>query len=126
METMQEDGAELVGMTEGRGGDCGRGGASRRRQERSVRWGNGEGESQGRGGEPEGEAEGNQGSAWRREGDPGRRGSTQAGWRWPACGCARRARALQSFWRELEEDKGERWGGPTVLGQHSAGQVSGR
>ena len=36
METMQEDGAELVGMTEGRGGDCGRGGASRRRQERSV------------------------------------------------------------------------------------------
>ena len=32
----------------------------------------------------------------------------------------RRPRALQSFWRE-----GERWAGPTVLGQHSAGQVSG-
>ena len=72
-----------------------------------------------------GAVEGDQGSAWHREGDPGRRGSTQAGWRWPACGCARRARALQSFWRELEEDKGERWAGPTVLGQHSAGQVSG-
>ena len=66
-----------------------------------------------------------QGVSWRSEGDPGRRGNTQAGWRWPACGCARRARALQSFWRELEEDKGERWAGPTVLGQHSAGQVSG-
>ena len=37
----------------------------------------------------------------------------------------RRPRALQSFWRELEEDKGQRWAGPTVLGQHSAGQVSG-
>ena len=46
-----------------------------------------------------------QGGAWRREGGPGRRGSTQAGWRWPACGCARRARA-PAYWREEDCDRG--------------------
>ena len=56
---------------------------------------------------------------------PGRaRAKRQAGGGRARAG-GRRPRALQSFWRELEEDKGERWAGPTVLGQHSAGQVSG-
>ena len=56
---------------------------------------------------------------------PGRaRAKRQAGGGRARAG-GRRPRALQSFWHELEEDKGERWAGPTVLGQHSAGQVSG-
>ena len=58
-------------------------------------------------------------------GSPGRASAKRQAGGGRARAGGRRPRALQSFWRELEEDKGERWAGPTVLGQHSAGQVSG-
>ena len=45
------------------------------------------------------------GGAWRRQRRPGRRGGKQAGWRWRACACVRRAHALVLL-AEEEEDRG--------------------
>ena len=111
METMQEDGAELVGMTEGRGGDCGRGGASRRRQERSV-GGNGEGESQGKG---------------RRSGEServlGARGDVLASKQRRKQEVARRVASTRSasFWRGGDDD----WRRPAGLGRTVLGYLVG-
>ena len=74
-----------------------------------MRWGNGEGESQGRGGELEGEAEGVRGVA-RREGEAGggKQGGGAAPW------CALHAAASPSGRRSK---KLLRWLGCTVLGR---------
>ena len=87
--------AMLVDTSERLGDGCGCGYGERRRRARSgvAR------ERAEEGGRNTGESEGGPGGAWRREGGPGRRGSTQAGWRWLACGCARKART-SAYWRE--------------------------
>ena len=56
-----------------------------------------------------GEWERVEGSAWRRQRRPGRRGGKQAGWRWRAWACVRRAHALVLLAKE-EDDKEEAGG----------------